>query len=381
MPLNIETIHKTGKTVYAVLKRLSDEHLWNNSSGSWEDASESAAHRVALSEAASPDLRHYSGSNSGDLGNAGWARVYLREADDGVLINAEDVYIVNGAEARAAVSASMPGVAPITIQVDGVGLQGVACYVSLDASAEQIVLGPVTTDANGEATLMVTVGETYRLWAVAPSGYNNIAGAEFTASPTGHVFTTTEIDTSDLDGGSLYALSDEVLVEVGDVPENRIYQALRLGAHRFVMDTECWRETITVNVEEAGKTFALASSYAALVKRILKVEKTPSGGTSAGEIDYAQYQVTADGCVVFDQEQEAGASLDILVALMPKRSADNYPEWLLLRWGHAIVAAAASYLGSEKKEAEYRITVSNAKREEISGRHGSPYMGSPPKFI
>ena len=166
--------------------------------------------------------------------------------------------------------------------------------------------------------------------------------------------------------------------------------ALRNGARDFCRDTEIWREELTFDSEEDEDEYDLNAqhSYEAEVYRVLTVTLDDS------TIDAEYRTFTTTGILAFDSAPDAdGDDIVVNTVMLPYRSCDTYPAWLLRRWGEAIAAKALANLkseagkpwtdakGAQKNRDDYVRACGTAKTMVISGRESGNLRAQYRNFV
>ena len=128
-------------------------------------------------------------------------------------------------------------------------------------------------------------------------------------------------------------------------PNGILVEALRMMARRFCVETECWRESYTLsytaNATTAGPV-TVPTGYDAMLLRIAKME------LDGRELGDNGWTVLNSGVVQFDQApSSANESLALEVVWEPLAYCEEYPEWLLERWGDGSAAGAIWWLKSQ----------------------------------
>lgn len=102
MTIRIETSFTTGSTLFATLVRESDGYYWdNNSTQSWLAAPSVANKKITLTEGSSENASSYVGTNSGNLGDAGWVTVRIHDdVNSDIVIGVGRSYIIGGVEVQ-----------------------------------------------------------------------------------------------------------------------------------------------------------------------------------------------------------------------------------------------------------------------------------------
>jgi len=398
MAVKIETTYPTGRGLAATLERLDNGKRWHNdaSHGAWENPAVYGDNAIALTEGSSGDkaLQNYTGTTLGDMGSPGKVRIRIHEPSLSMVVGMADIYVLANVEVSeaaytlaadfaaipAAVEAALvadfaaiPGAVEtemalkhgdgnyvsilgsgadavgLTLSIEGVGVPGFAVWITNDAAGDEVEAGSLATDDSGQVQTMLTDGQTYYLWANAPSGYNDLVGEEFEAnSAEGNEFDVTAISAPAL-GSSVYDLIPLVSPYLTKCPEPVVKAALRATALEFVQESEALVEIQSVTVSEAGDTIALVSAYDCLTKRVMSID------LNSEQVVKTDYVVGEDAStgeeeVVFEYDLDVSDVLDITVVLLPNVSCYEYPASFVARWGTAISQGALAWLCSMPKK-------------------------------
>ena len=160
-----------------------------------------------------------------------------------------------------------------------------------------------------------------------------------------------------------------------------VQQQARKMAHQFFVQTEVWRETVTLAQQTLLAAYineyvpTLDDDYSAVVKRLVTVY---IDGTS---FDQAGYAFRADGVLVFDTARtDTTEAVTADIVIQPEESFEDYPSYLMSRWGDGIVAGTIGRLKaqlgvpwSSPQEAqsyldEFENAIGRARTENMGGR-------------
>jgi hypothetical protein len=142
-------------------------------------------------------------------------------------------------------------------------------------------------------------------------------------------------------------------VELPGVEDRSFLRALRDAGRRFCDRTEIWAWTLDpIDLVEEQLDYTLAHEWQAVIKRVLEVRINSEAGVTAGTKGNAQdeslYEFTPPSTLTLDDSLEPGADLtdglEADVVLVPNLRCDEIPEYIIERWGEAIMAGAIAEL-------------------------------------
>lgn len=399
MTVTITTVYQTGASLSATLERVSDGYLWNNTAQAWQAAPALSAQKFTLTEASG----YYAGSNTGDMGDAGTVRVRVYDDNLATVVGAEEFYVYGGVEVRedpysvdtvltaahgsgswqSAKGSAVGTTVVLTLSDANGAVESASVWVATDAAGTVLVAGPLLTDASGQVETFLQDATAYYLWATA-TAHNPIIAEGFTSSASlGNAFTIALTDgasapTYDLGAGntpvSVYDLLPLVSPYLEGCPENVQKQALREAARYFCKDSEVWIVEQEHDLTEDTYTITLtASDWDAMVGGVDKVVDADDHEYDLGRA----LTVSRSGVLTFKNELDDSEIITVTFTLHPRLTCEEYPEWLLERWDHAVASKALSDLMSLKGkpwfspesaqyyESRYQMLVAEAKSTRL----------------
>ncbi len=147
---------------------------------------------------------------------------------------------------------------------------------------------------------------------------------------------------------------------------------LQQAGRRFCRETEAWQKTLdTIALVADQAEYDLAVDWDAVVKRIVKVE--------IDDIEQGEdtYELEEESTLAFDPAPTTGDEIVVKVALVPRMSTLDMPEWFMERWGEGIVAGTKKSLMEQRNkpwtsldrviffEAEFDRYVASARHESL----------------
>lgn len=146
----------------------------------------------------------------------------------------------------------------------------------------------------------------------------------------------------------------------GSAPSNVQVQQLKMGARQFCQDTEIWRETIgPFTVAEDAETVQLAAP-----NEFVSIIRVLSLAHDGKDVCHISYEIDNDDLVTFVRPLKAG-DIEAVVALIPKVTISEIPDWLYDRWGTAFVHYALGTLKAMDGQPWYE--------PQMAGVHMSEY--------
>jgi hypothetical protein len=182
---------------------------------------------------------------------------------------------------------------------------------------------------------------------------------------------------------NLYDLLPRLLPYVQDVPDLIAKQQLRHAAQDFCRKTEIWEYEFATDVTVADQADYTLSPPTNTV--VLRIPDYRSDGEAAVQIDGSEstysYSLDMENVLTLDPAPtEADLDLDVWAILLPEEDCTNLDDWLIARWGQAIVDGAVWLLkgmsdepwsdpkGADNAERRYRTNIAAAKRERHTHR-------------
>jgi hypothetical protein len=356
-----------------------------------------------------------------NLGVTGWLSVLISDTGLSAVVGCQSVRVVAGVEdcvstesGVSAVPASVDSVLTaahggglwtnqygagassvlISILVSGVPITTGTVWVTTDSAGTLVVAGPVALSQSGTVSLFLTNGATYYLSAFLGTGTNPIVNEAFVAShASGNTFSTTAtgtvIDPDETEyTASIMTLLPYVSPYLKACEEPIQKDALRKVASDFARESEIWQATYTTTVATATTTISPTISYSA---GLLRVRYLTVDDCVADE--RMMYTVSHTGTITFLNELKVGTVVIVYYNILPRRSCETYPEWLIDTWGSAIVEGTLSRLfamagkpwfnsqSSQYHMNEFNEYISLAKREAHKQRQVKNLPAFDPRFI
>lgn len=151
---------------------------------------------------------------------------------------------------------------------------------------------------------------------------------------------------------SLAVLQTRMTLELSACPPALLAQALMDGFHRFCLESEAWREELTMSLVDGQLDYTLAPSFDANCHRLVWVRINTADGVTDGltpaDLDPALYTMTPgdpDVLTLDDTLEPADDITDALtckVVLVPEFNSMDVEEWFLNRYHLGILAKAMS---------------------------------------